>query len=110
MNYTPVTGWYYKNANDRTPSWTGVQYLYNFLVNNKGAGPSAETVGLREAAEGDIIQLGSSGVFYHSLFVIKTGETPYKTIINAHTSDSYMRPLSSYYFEEYRVLHIKNDC
>ena len=25
MNYTPTFGWYYKNLNDRTPSWTGVE-------------------------------------------------------------------------------------
>ena len=42
MNYTPTFGWFYKSANDRTPSWTGVEYLYNFLVNNEGAGPFAE--------------------------------------------------------------------
>ena len=28
MNYTPTFGWFYKSANDRTPSWTGVEYLY----------------------------------------------------------------------------------
>ncbi|GAE88597.1 hypothetical protein JCM21531_2050 [Acetivibrio straminisolvens JCM 21531] len=41
MNFTPTYGWYYIDANRRTPSWTGVNYLYNFLVNNKGAGPYA---------------------------------------------------------------------
>ena len=25
MNYTPVFGWFYKSANDRTASWTGVE-------------------------------------------------------------------------------------
>lgn len=39
MNYTPVYGWYYITANDRTASWTGVQYLYNFLTGNLNAGP-----------------------------------------------------------------------
>ncbi|MDE5667595.1 MAG: amidase domain-containing protein, partial [Clostridia bacterium] len=33
MNFTPTFGWFYRSANDRTPSWTGVQFLYNFLVN-----------------------------------------------------------------------------
>ena len=42
MNYTPVMGWYYNSSTDRTPSWTGVQYLYNFLVNNKSVGPYAQ--------------------------------------------------------------------
>ena len=40
MNYTPVTGWYYISANNRTASWTGVEHLYNFLVGNKGLGLS----------------------------------------------------------------------
>ena len=27
MNYTPVTGWYYRSASDRTASWTDTEYL-----------------------------------------------------------------------------------
>ena len=33
MNFTPIFGWYYLSLSDRTASWTGVEYLYNFLVN-----------------------------------------------------------------------------
>lgn len=36
MNYSNTNGWYYRNVNDRSPSWTGVEFLYNFLVNNNG--------------------------------------------------------------------------
>lgn len=32
MNDTPTFGWYYINANDKAPAWTGVEYLYNFLT------------------------------------------------------------------------------
>ncbi|MCI9562189.1 MAG: amidase, partial [Clostridia bacterium] len=72
MNYTPTYGWFYKSANDRTPSWTGVEYLYNFLVNNEGAGPFAEVVPLTELKVGDIVQLGrSTGDFYHSPVVVE---------------------------------------
>ena len=39
MNYTPIYGWYYITANDRTASWTGVEYLHRFLVGNEGGGP-----------------------------------------------------------------------
>ena len=28
MNFTPVYGWYYRTASNRTASWTGVEYLY----------------------------------------------------------------------------------
>ena len=41
MNYTPTFGWYYASASNRTPSWTGVQYLYDFLTRGKGPGPHA---------------------------------------------------------------------
>ena len=39
MNYTPTMGWYYSSGSNRSPSWTGVVYLYNFLTGNKSAGP-----------------------------------------------------------------------
>ena len=41
MNRTPVYGWYYLTGNNRTASWTGVEYLYRFLTANKGPGPYA---------------------------------------------------------------------
>ena len=44
MNYTPVFGWYYIAPNDRTPSWSGVEYLYNFLVKNRPFSPFAREV------------------------------------------------------------------
>ena len=28
MNFTPTYGWYYIDANQKSPSWTGVPYLY----------------------------------------------------------------------------------
>ena len=27
MNFTPTCGWYYIDANQKAPAWTGVQYL-----------------------------------------------------------------------------------
>ena len=36
MNYDKNNGWYYNNTNDRAPSWSGVEFLYNFLTKNKG--------------------------------------------------------------------------
>lgn len=41
MNYN---SWYYKNANNKSPSWTGVEFLYNFWVNNKEVGPHGALV------------------------------------------------------------------
>jgi len=42
MNYNRENGWYYINANDKSPSWTGVNFFYDFIVNNDGLGPYGE--------------------------------------------------------------------
>lgn len=111
MNYTPVYGWYYISTNDRTASWTGVNELYRFLVNNKGAGPQARVVGLNEIDVGDIIQLRFSGTgrFDHSPVVMDVGmRTPDTILLAAHTNDANCRPLSTYPYNALRPLHIFN--
>ncbi len=109
MNFTPVHGWYYTNADNRTPSWTGVQYLYQFLISNRGAGPFAEKIPIEKIMPADIIQLGrESGEFYHSLVVIETGEVPSadNILVTTHSFDANRRPLNTYRFEKIRFLHI----
>lgn len=104
MNYTPVMGWYYSSSFDRTPSWSGVEYLYNFLVNNKSVGPYAHVVSQKEARPGDIVQLGRrNGGFYHSPVI--TEVTPV-ILVAAHTYDALDRPLASYVYEVARFVHI----
>lgn len=104
MNFTPVMGWYYRSASDRTPSWTGVEYLYNFLVNNLSVGPYARVIPEREALPGDIVQLGTGeGDFYHSPVI--TSVTP-RILVAAHSYDALDRPLSSYNYAVARFLHI----
>ena len=105
MNYTPVYGWYYNSAGDRSASWTGVQYLYNFLINNKDAGPYAETTEISQLEHGDLIQLGTSmNSYYHSLIV--TGIENRKIYVATHSFDAYMRPLDSYLYDNIRYIHI----
>ena len=105
MNYTPVFGWFYKSANDRTASWTGVEYLYNFLTGNDGEGPFAEEVPLGKLEIGDVVQLGrANGDFYHSPVVVKISGR--KIYVAAHTYAAYGKPLSSYRFERARGIHI----
>ncbi|MBR0365894.1 MAG: amidase domain-containing protein [Clostridia bacterium] len=109
MNKTPLTGWYYINANNRTPSWTGVEELYRFLVNNHGAGPRGRVVPLDNIREGDIVQLRFDGSerFGHSPVVVDAGRgTPETVLIAAHSRDSIDRPLSSYEYSEIRPIHI----
>lgn len=105
MNYAPVFGWYYNNSDDRTASWTGVEYLYNFLTNNKGIGPFAKEVTKDEIEIGDIIQLGNANYhFYHSPIVIKKEGS--NIFVAAHSDDSYMRNILSYKFDNIRYMHI----
>ena len=106
MNYTPTFGWYYISANDRSPSWTGVQYLYNFLTQNDGVGPYGAEVPRGSAQLGDVVQLGRhSGEFYHSLMIC--GFRQGRILICAHSDDALMRPLSSYRAERLRFIHIQ---
>lgn len=105
MNPTPTLGWYYYSINNRAPAWTGVEYLYNFLVNNRGVGPYGKVVLQQEAQVGDILQLGDeNGKFYHSPVIVgKLFNTIY---VAAHTYDAYMRPLTDYYYDNIRFIHI----
>lgn len=62
MNDTPTFGWYYINANDKAPAWTGVEYLYNFLTRRTpSAGPFAGEVPPERIRPGDIVQLSFDG-------------------------------------------------
>ncbi len=104
MNGTPDIGWYYYGLNSRSPSWTGVEFFYDFMTRNKSAGPYGRETPLSSAEPGDIIQLGGEGGFYHSLVVLTAdgGEI----YIAAHTGDALMRPLSSYVYARARCIHI----
>lgn len=109
MNYTPVFGWYYINANDRSPSWTSVEYLYDFLVTNNTRGVFAEETEIENMMPGDVIQLGRADRFYHSLFVTETGRIPNENNIKicAHTNNAKNRILRTYNYSRIRFLHIK---
>jgi len=110
MNYKPLYGWYYNSPNDRTPSWSGVKYLYNFLVGNQGIGPWATEADIVEVQPGDIIQLALYlPEFQHTLVVVEAGEvpTPENTLIAAHSYDALDRPVQSYEYQKIRCLHIE---
>ncbi|NLL56295.1 MAG: amidase domain-containing protein [Clostridiales bacterium] len=108
MNYTPTLGWYYINGNNKSPSWTGVPYFYNFLVNNKKEGPFGLECPIDDIMIGDFIQLGADKNFYHTLFVVDIdgAPNPNNIYIATHTLDSYNRPLSSYFYTNIRYIHI----
>ncbi len=104
MNYTPVYGWYYNSLSDRTASWSGVEYLYNFLISNTSVGPYGHIAGKNNIVPGDVIQLGrADGDFYHTLIVL--GTQP-EILIAAHSYNALDRPLSTYNYDVARFIHI----
>ena len=109
MNPKPTFGWYYYGLNNRAPAWTGVQFLYNFLVNNRGVGPVAAETDAGQVEPGDIVQLSFDGsVFVHSPVIVSVGEipSPANILVAAHTFDVDNRPLDTYTYERVRYLHI----
>ena len=105
MNYKPETGWFYNSVNSRAAAWTGVEYLYNFLINNQGAGPFGEEALPEDLQTGDIVQLGApTGDFYHSPVVV--GVENDVIYVAAHSRDAYYIPLSSYRFFRVRGIHV----
>ena len=109
MNYDKNLGWYYINANEKSPSWTGVKFFYDFIVNNDGTGPYGEEEDLNKLMPGDIIQLGDdSDVFYHTLILTNITRNIFgrNYYICSHSMDTYQRNLFSYDFSILRGIHI----
>ncbi len=110
MNYTPTFGWYYIDANQKAPAWTGVPFLYNFLTRTDGSvGPMARPCTLEELLPGDLIQLSFKGeTFQHSPIVVSVGKpaAPENILVAAHSFDADNRPLGTYEYRRLRMLHI----
>lgn len=110
MDPTPTYGWYYWDANNKAPAWTGVKYLYQFLTNSeKTCGPVGQVAELEQLQPGDLIQLSFDGQTYsHNPIVVAVSEpvTPETILLAAHTYDSDYRPLSTYAYKAIRPIHI----
>lgn len=105
MNYEPVFGWYYIDANNKSPSWTGVEFLYNFLVSNRTRAVFAIPTSRDGVIPGDIIQLANeNGQFYHTLFVTETVRG--RIYVAAHSYNTRRRRLDTYRYADARFLHI----
>ena len=105
MNYTPTFGWYYISLDERSPSWTGVEYFYNFMTENNGTGPFGREVGADNLEVGDVIQLArNQDGFYHTLLIV--GFDSDEPLVAAQTVDTYARPLSTYNYDYLRYLKI----
>lgn len=105
MNYKPTFGWYYISMNERAPSWTGVDYFYNFITTNTDVGPFGRDATPDELEVGDVIQLGRDGEgFYHTLFII--GFEDDDPLIAAQTDNALGRALSTYTYDFARYIKI----
>ena len=109
MNYTKNIGWYYINGNNKSPSWSGVEFLYSFLINNKSIGPYGKEVSQNEIEIGDIAQLSFDGNKFEHTLVIVNIENKFalsKIKIASHTFDSLNKAISEYLFQKIRFIHI----
>lgn len=106
MNYSKY-GWYYKNANDKSASWTGVEFLHKFLINNKSIGPHGMEVPKEELDIGDVVQLSFNGSeFVHTLIIVGKANSLHDILVASHTIDSYGRSLNSYSYSKARYIKI----
>ena len=106
MNYTPIYGWYYIDGNSKSPSWTGVEFLYKFLITNNGEGPKGVETTINNLEIGDVIQISFNGNKYtHSLIVVTNGDNENNTLISAHTFDVFGKSLSEYGYHKFRCIH-----
>ena len=110
MNFTPPYGWYYIDADQKAPAWTGVPYLWNFLTRSgPSIGPVGQPCQIEDLRPGDILQLSfRDGVFQHTPVVVSVGwpVTPENVLVAAHSYDADNRPLATYTYQEIRFLHI----
>ena len=105
MNYSEENGWYYSDLEHRSPSWSGVNFFYQFLITNQRNGPYGVETDETGLEIGDVIQLQNEmGRFYHTLLVTGFEEDTY--LVSAHTDDAYNRRLDSYQYAGIRFVHI----
>ena len=110
MNYSKQNGWYYISGNNKSPSWSGVEFLYNFLTQNKSVGPYGYEVEQNKIELGDIAQLSFEGnKFSHSLVIVNIQDKTdlNQIFISSHTFDSFNKRISEYNFEKIRFIHIE---
>ena len=111
MNYSKSNGWYYINTNDKSPSWTGVEFFFNFLISNKSVGPYGKAIKKEEIEIGDIVQLSFDNKTWGHTLVVVSIENKFSLSgikIASHTFDSYNKPITDYLYKNIRFIHIEN--
>lgn len=105
MNYKHTFGWYYISMDERAPSWTGVEYFYNFITTNTDVGPFGREASPDEVEVADVIQLGKEAEgYYHTLIIVGfDGDDP---LVAAQTDNALGRALSTYTYDYSRYIKI----
>ena len=109
MNYAKNTGWYYINGNNKSSSWTGVEFLYKFLINNNSVGPFGNEIPMQQLEIGDIAQISFDGFnFAHTVMVVKIEDVTdiFRIYTASHTFDTFEKPLGDYAISKIRFVHI----
>lgn len=111
MNFTPTYGWYYINANNKSPAWTGVPYFFDFLTRQEqSVGPMGVESTMELMLPGDFVQLRfkDKEIFSHTPVIVSVSNPPslQNILVAAHSIDADWRPIDTYPFQEIRFLHI----
>ena len=110
MNFTPEFGWYYIDVNERSPSWTGVPYLFDYLTRTDGSvGPVGQDASMSQMEPGDLLQLSFDGIHYQHtpiIVAVRYPSAPSRILVAAHSNDTDYKRLSSYQYRSDRYIHI----
>ncbi len=110
MNFTRDFGWYYIDANNKAPAWTGVQFFYNFMTRAQpSVGPVAVNSDISQIEPGDVVQMSFDGVQWNHtpvvVAVLQGTAAPSRILVAAHSYDADNRPLDTYSYKGIRFLH-----
>lgn len=94
--------WYWYSDKDRTPSWTGAEPFYQYIINNNNEKTSnygiyAKIAKYEELKPGDIVQLIDQGKAHHSMIITEVLLENNKVVdylVCQHTYDLLDYPLS----------------
>lgn len=105
MNYDKINGWYYIDSNNRSASWTAVNYLEKFILNNKGIGPFGHIASKATIEIGDLVQIRQNPFrFNHTVIITKiVGD---KIYVCAHSNDTLNKLLTDYKYIELKYIKI----
>ena len=89
-----------------------MEFLYNFLIKNKGVGPYGKDItnNMTNLQIGDIAQISFDGIKYEHTTIIVKIENPTnidKIYTASHTYDTFEKQLGSYQYSKIRFIKIQ---